>query len=45
VHTAVPEAREDTRRDVQQTDDGARPGDQDGNGLGARTTEYAPRAA
>jgi hypothetical protein len=45
VHTAVAEAREDTRRDVQKPYERAGPGDQGGNGFGARTAEYAPQSA
>ncbi|GHF07206.1 hypothetical protein GCM10014715_73960 [Streptomyces spiralis] len=41
VHPAVPEARKDTRRNVQETHDGGGPADERGDGLGARTAEYA----
>jgi hypothetical protein len=45
VHTAAPEAREDPRGDVQDPYECAGPGDEGGNGIWARTTEYASRPA
>ncbi|GAA4303275.1 hypothetical protein GCM10023086_19880 [Streptomyces venetus] len=39
VHAAVPEAREDAPRDVQDAHEGARSADEEGNGLGAWTAQ------
>ncbi|GAA3893565.1 hypothetical protein GCM10023084_53030 [Streptomyces lacrimifluminis] len=45
VHPAVPEAREDSRGDVDQTHERTGPGDDGGDGLGTRTAQYAPYSA
>ncbi|MFI5967309.1 hypothetical protein ACIA8J_34785 [Streptomyces asoensis] len=41
----MPEAREDASGDIQQTHEGTGPGDQAGDGLGARTSHYLPHPA
>jgi hypothetical protein len=41
----VPEAWEDAGGDVQKPYERAGSGDEDGDGLGARTSQYAPSVA
>lgn len=43
VHTAVPEAWKDAGGDVQKTYEGAGSGDEDGDGLGARSVQCTPQ--
>ena len=45
VHAAVPEAREDTGRDVQQADEGAGSGDEGRHRLRPRTTQQSADSA